>query len=432
MVYNIIIGRDEEERKKFEEIGTIFLGKSYVKMGQTVSLSNNVYVDVNKPHVILVAGKRGSGKSTTLGVMAEEMARLPEEINKNLAFLFFDTMGVFWTMKYPNKRQEDLLAEWNMKPEELNINLYCPKGKFEIYKEKGIPADKSFSIRTSELNANDWLNVFDLKHTEPIGILIQKIIMTLEGDYDIKRIIEAIKKDEKSENYVKDACENMFMAADSWGLFDKEGTRIKDLVKSGEVTVLDISAYNESSIKSLVIGIVCRKLMEERMLARKKEEMESIEYHGKYFSDDTKLEEPLVWILVDETHEFLPNNKKTAATDALISLLREGRQPGISLVLATQQPGVIHSDVLTQADIVISHRLTSKIDIDALNSMMQSYLLEDLQEFLNDLPDLKGSAIVLDDNSERIYPIRVHPKRSWHGGESPSAIKESKKIELEI
>jgi len=113
-----------------------------------------------------------------------------------------------------------------------------------------------------------------------------------------------------------------------------------------------------------------------------------------------------------------------------VQLLREGRQPGVSLVLVTQQPGEIHKDVLTQSDIVLSHRLTAKSDIDALNSMMQSYLLSDLQSYINNLPRLKGSAIILDDNSERIYPMRIHPKRSWHGGEAPSAIKVKKELKF--
>jgi hypothetical protein len=114
--------------------------------------------------------------------------------------------------------------------------------------------------------------------------------------------------------------------------------------------------------------------------------------------------------------------EKTPATDSLIQLLREGRQPGISMVLATQQPGVIHRDVMTQSDIVISHRLTNKDDITALNTMMQTYMLEGISKTMNSLPSLKGSAILLDDNSERLYPIRIRPRFTWHGGEAPKAV----------
>ncbi|GAI23140.1 unnamed protein product, partial [marine sediment metagenome] len=147
-----------------------------------------------------------------------------------------------------------------------------------------------------------------------------------------------------------------------------------------------------------------------------------------YFSDQEEREHPLVWMFLDEAHEFLPLHGKTAATDALIQLLREGRQPGISLVLATQQPGQIHRDVMTQSDIVISHRVTSQPDLEALNYIMQSYLFESIKKYMDDLPSLKGSAIILDDNSERIYPMRIRPRFTWHGGEAPTTIKAEKRL----
>ena len=156
---------------------------------------------------------------------------------------------------------------------------------------------------------------------------------------------------------------------------------------------------------------------------RKKEEISSIQHGQDYLSYKNTRDDPLVWIFVDECHEFLPRIGKTPATDALIQLLREGRQPGISLVMATQQPGQIHMDAMTQSDIVIAHRVTAKPDIEALNEIMQTYLLENIKQAIDDLPSLKGSAIVLDDNSERIYPIRVRPRYTWHGGEAPSAVK---------
>jgi len=108
-MYDIVIGRDEEDKVKYGNKGTIFLGKHYVKMGQTTSLSNNIYLDVTRSHVVFVCGKRGSGKSYTMGVVAEGMADLPKEINKNLAVVMLDTMGIYWTMKYPNKKEDKLL-----------------------------------------------------------------------------------------------------------------------------------------------------------------------------------------------------------------------------------------------------------------------------------------------------------------------------------
>ena len=96
--------------------------------------------------------------------------------------------------------------------------------------------------------------------------------------------------------------------------------------------------------------------------------------------------------------------------------------------MATQQPGQIHKDVMTQSDLVIAHRLTAKPDIESLNEIMQTYLTKTIKQQIDDLPNLKGSAIILDDNSERIYPIRVRPRFTWHGGEAPTAVKAEVKL----
>lgn len=439
MPYNIVIGRNEVDREKLGENGAINIGRLLVKMGQTTSLSNNILLDIAKTHVVLIAGKRGSGKSFSAGVIGEEISKLPEEIKNNLTFLYFDTMGVFWTMKFPNTRQEKLLREWNLEPESVKINMFVPIGLFKKYLDVGIPADFPFAIKTSELIASDWTNVFDIKLTDSIGILIERVIGELKDeskDYSIREIIDRIESNTRSTKEAKDAAINRFMAAERWGLFDKKGTRIEDLMKPGTINVLDTSAYTNIagnwSIKNLVIGIVCSKLLEERMIARKQEEIEDIKKEKSYFYEEVKQEKPLVWVIIDEGHEALPKDIKTPASDALTQLLKEGRQPGISLILVTQQPGEIHRDALTQSDIVISHRLTSQIDVQALNSMMQSYLYEDIQSYLNSLPKMPGAAIILDDNSERIYPVQIRPKRSWHGGEAPSALKIKKKLEFQF
>ncbi len=432
MAYNIIIGRDEKDLEKFGDKGLVLLGKQYVKMGEFTSLSNNIYLDVARAHVILVSGKRGSGKSYSLGSIAENMVNLPEEVSKNLAVLIFDTMGIFWSMKYPNVKEEQTLKEWDLKPQGLKVKVYVPKGYFQDFRAKNIPVDYSFAIKPCELSALDWCSVFNVGNLEPIGILISRVIDNMKWNYDIEEIIKNIQADSTSEQLVKEAAGNLFKIANSWGLFDKQGTLAKDLVKGKQVSILDLSVYKDWNIKCLVTSLISKKLLQERILVRKQEEIENIHNEGYYTNiEDAKEEMPLVWLMIDEAHEFLPKEGKTIATDALISLLREGRQPGISLVLATQQPGEIHNDVITQSDVVISLRVTARRDIEALNNIMQTYLINDILSYLNNLPRIKGSAIVLDDNSERIYSIKVKPKTSWHGGETPSAVKIKREL-LEI
>ena len=226
----------------------------------------------------------------------------------------------------------------------------------------------------------------------------------------------------------------MFYSAEEWGLFNEKSTPISELAVGGQITVLDLSPYAVSGVKSniraLVISIVSKKLFNERMMVRKAEELSSIKQTTSFSRKPVgdKKEMPLVWLFLDEAHEFLPKEGVTPASNALITILREGRQPGISLVLASQQPGQIHTDVMTQSDIVVSHSVTAKIDVDALGALMQSYMREGLDKSLNDLPRIKGAALLFDDTNERLYPMRVRPRITWHGGSSPSLVAEAKGI----
>jgi len=366
---DIIIGRDDADRKKFGNRGIIFLGKHYVKMGRTTSLSNKVFLDVTRSHVIFICGKRGGGKSYTLGVIAEGISDLPEEIKQNVSIILLDTMGVYWTMKYPNKQDKDLLEDWALEPKGLDVKIFTPAGYFAEYQEKNIPTDFPFSVQPAELNGSDWVTTFGIKPEDHVGVLIERIIYDLKEEginYGVKDIIRRIDEDEESDSVSKSAAKNRFLSADKWGLFSEKGTPISKLAMAGQVTILDLSCYATMSgswnIKNLVVRLISDKLFVQRMVARKDEEFQELHKAMNPYSHEIKerQEQPLVWLVIDEAHEFLPRDEKTLATDPLVTILREGRQPGISLILASQQPGKIHTDVMTQADTVLSHRVTAK------------------------------------------------------------------------
>ncbi len=427
-MYEIVIGREEEDKQRFGLDASFLLGKHYVRMGHTTSLSTQVLMDILRPHVVFVCGKRGSGKSYTLAAMIEGMSSLPSPVKKNSSIIIIDTMGIFWTMKYENKRDKDLLEKWGLNFQKLNTKTYVPLGHFEDLKKKNI-ADAYFSIKPSELSALEWCMTFNVSVDEPVGVIISRAISEIKKhkkNYSVRDIINEIKDDIKAEQSVKDAAENHFEIADSWGLFSEKGSSFREFDIGGQITIIDVSRYaslaGSKSIRALVIGLICQKIFENKMELRKEEELEEIKTAGALTEKPKTIKKPITWIFVDEAHEFLPKKGSTTAIKAMLTLLREGRQPGISLVLASQQPGQIHTDVITQADTVIAHRITAKIDIEALGALMQSYMRETLDKALNDLPRVKGAALIFDDINEKIYPIQVRPRISWHGGASPTTI----------
>src|SRR3989338_513027 len=244
MVYEIILGREEKDRLEFGTDGTVLLGKHYVNMGSVTALSQPVYLDVNTSHVVFVCGKRGSGKSYAMSAMAEGMITLPEEIKNDIAVVLLDTMGVFWTMKYPNARDENMLKEWGLEPKGLDIKVFTPKGVFESSKEKGIPVDKPFSLKPSELDGDDWCMAFNIDVNSPLGVFIDRVVLQLKEkipEYDIIDILKGLDETKDVEDHIRIAAKNRFFAVEKWGLFSREGTPISDLVAGRQATIIDLS-----------------------------------------------------------------------------------------------------------------------------------------------------------------------------------------------
>lgn len=422
-MYEIVVGRTPKDFQKYEIEGTGYIGKHIVDKGEDAHLTNKILIDFLRPHVILVCGKRGTGKSYSAAVLAEEMTLLPKELSQNLSTIMIDTMGIFWSMKHPNDDQAVLLDEWGMKPKGLKdqVKVYVPFKQKASFEESEIPVDFGISIAPYEFSAEDWSLAFNLPMTNPISLGLQKTLNRLKESgekFMIDDMITKIKDDQLLDTHVKSSLENMLTIADQWGVFGREGVKMDEIVKPGTINVFDVSRLRATeawSVRNLLVGMICRKIYQHRVIARKQEELAKM--------GEIKLEKryPMVWLMMDEAHQFVPADTLTVSSRPILDIVKQGREPGISFVPITQMPNKIHQEVISQCDMVISHRLTSKNDLQSLQAVMQNYLVEDLTKSIDSLPKWRGSAIILDDNSERIYSVQIRPRFSWHAGESAIA-----------
>lgn len=417
MAYETVVGRTKDDLQKFGSGGVGFIGKHIVGTGEDAHLTTKVLFDLLRPHVILISGKRGTGKSYIAGVFAEEMALLQESLRNNLSIVFIDTMGIFWSMKYPNDQQIELLERWDMQPRGFeNVKVYVPYKQVNEFQKVNIPVDFGISIAPYEFSAEDWLLAFNLKRTEPTGISLEKNINELlesKEKFIIEDLINKIKDDHETSDEIKNALVNILTVANQWGVFSEEGTSIDDMIKPGQISVVDVSRLRQTeawSVRNFIVAIIARKIYNRRLIARKEEEI------AKLSGEQTTSKFPLVWLIIDEAHNFIPSEYDTVSSEPLKVISKQGREPGVSLAVITQMPNKIHQDILSQADLVFSHRLTSRDDLQSLHSVMQTYLAEDLSKYIDSLPRWPGAAIILDDNLEKIFTVNIRPRFSHHAG----------------
>lgn len=432
---SIVLGRKLRDR-------TEFANRYSGVLGRELNHKLSVCVDFLRPHVALVCGKKGYGKSYTLGVLAEEFLSLDDEVRKNLSFVIVDPMGIFWSMKMSNVDSEEsqtLSDEWGMERYGFSreVRVMIP-AKFEAnYKRQGWMYDEGFLLNPGELEDTDWCYAFEVDGNSPMGLALSLAISSLKeklgSNYLIRHIISEIKNMPQSEasSQSKLALTRRFASLNQWGIFVDEKdvpTRIFDLVKPGKVTVLNLSDIREDlqggwGVRTLVLGLIARKIFEFRLEGRR-DELSRV-----YKSQDGNLSEkrepfPMVWMLIDEAHRFAPNDRNTAASLPLKNWARLGRQPGLSLVLSTQRPGSLDTDILSQCDLIICHRLTAQVDIDALNRIRPTFSASNILEYIDSLPhDRAGFALAIDDVTETVVPFQVRPRKSWHSGEDAIAKK---------
>ncbi len=395
-----------------------------------------VYLDSMNPHVVFVCGARGSGKSYVLGVIAEELA----EKNKNVGIIVVDPIGVFWSMRYPNREEKELekLIEWGLAPKGLNnMKVFVPEGI-----KKDVPKstyDSGFSILPSLLTGEDWALTFKVDRFSVSGLLLEKVLKKTEKgykqmetgkkipgkgkNYSLDDLIECLETDVelngKERGYKPDsirAISSRFEAAKTWGIFSEKGTPLGQLSRENQLTVLDTS-FLEDNVTALVIGILARRLLAARKISTRKEA--ASQFKSLNMNELLELEVPPTWLFIDEAHTLIPSgNEVTPATAGLIEYVKQGRRPGLSLVFATQQPSAINTKVLSQLDVIMSHKLIFDDDIKAVFKRTPTIMPKKYRfpNFIKTLP--VGVAVTGDRREEtsRAFVMGIRPRKSQHEG----------------
>jgi len=417
-----------------------------------------IHFDAAHPHVVAIFGKRGSGKSYTMGSMLEGLCTVQSEtsisnIKRDNAILLLDTLGIFqWTdISLDEATDSEVLRAqkatwrgWNLQPEELDVQVWIPKGT----RTDATPAShKEFSIRTSDFTADDWGYLLDLNiYQDRMGQLLNDAFLkvTLEGwenaedgpqlpnpSYSIEDLINCIKSDiELGESYQSETQRAVIQQLTTYyrnPLFEDNGTPLSEMLISGRMNVLVMSRMS-GPLRLVILSALIRRLMDERMIASEMEKhllIRSDIGEAERSGIELKLARsvPPTWIALDEAQNILPSEKKTTAGEMLIRFVREGRNYGLSFMVATQQPTAIDNRLLAQVDTLIVHKLTVQGDIDYVKRNIKSNMpLEvahggrvlEFDELLRSLDT--GQALVSNTESDRSAVLDIRPRVSVHGG----------------
>jgi DNA helicase HerA-like ATPase len=414
-------------------------------------------LDVSREHVVSIVGKRGSGKSFTLGSLLEGLctksATTPiNAIAKDRAVLLFDTLNIFQWMVAPvvaNARsthvaeQAALLRQWGLEPVELDVDLWAPAG----YESRGAAQARPFRIRTQDMEVADWASLLSVDAIQdPMGQLLNNVVNKVtqvgwrdEGgashapllNYGIEDLLTCLRNDpEIASDYAREtirALRQRLTAYQATPLFGPQGTELTDLLRPGRLSVLLLSGVPDD-VRLVSIFLTIRKLLASRSQAS--EASKALELG---FVEDNRDRErletvvagapPKTWVVIDEAQNIFPSEKQTAASATLLRYVREGRNFGLSLAFTTQQPSAIDPRILAQVDLQIAHTLTVNKDISNVLGNLKAREPEQVElkgrplSLADSIRHLNtGQAFVSSVDAPRSFFIDVRPRTSVHGG----------------
>lgn len=383
-----------------------------LSIGRNIKTEDLVYLDSSRSRAVLVCGKRGSGKSYTLGVVVEELCQAD-----NVLTIIIDPMGIYYTMAQPNREQDRVLWDWGLSSLGLPITVLVPGEPESLYGGREVVSAmerlgvhfRQFRINPSDLSPDAWCELFELSIADTMGIAlfraVQKLARHRKEQFFISDIIEEIQSDGLIADRTREALLNRLEMTQDWGLFSNRYQELWEVFAQNTVNIVDLSTLDPGprGRRNLVVDVLARDIFKRRTIARRKEELGLVG------------ELPRVWMLIDEAHQFVPAGKGTLSKEILIRWAKEGRQPGLSLVVASQQPSAIDNEVITQCDVLLCQKLTNSDDVQAINSLSQDYMGGELKTYIRKL-ERRGEAVLVDDEQEKVSMTQIRPRKSRHGG----------------
>jgi hypothetical protein len=439
--HDIVIGRTRDDVTGF----ATFLGK----VAEAGQFDKKLWLDLRGAHAVYIMGKRRAGKTHSLAVICEGLASKSwtTDMAQRQAVLVFDTMNVFLTATRPASTAPSTSSDsedWELPAETPNVQLWRPASTPGI-EGQAVP---EVSLGGHDLTAEEWISTFGVdQFADVLGHLIfdayERVrysgYTTAQGSVspkdrfglaDLERCVATARELADFRDETRQAAVRRFRALAQNSIFSTDGLDLAKLLVPGRVSVLLLRDL-PSETRELLVSVLVRRIMESRSETERYERLLTVS-HGEPDKTTAMWKEkaangtPRCWIVIDEAHNYIPNSGPAISKRPLKKLIDEGRNLGISIVAATQQPSGLDSSIRRNADVLMIHPMSMEDDIRVASSMLtnpwprNSHVMKsgavkgaDFFDAVRSLP--RGYALISSETLPRITAVRIRPRLTDSG-----------------
>ncbi len=362
--------------------------EAYERKGAYIGLLRNhqlkVYLDINElvqKHVSVIA-KTGSGKSYMVGILVEEL------LKRKIPIIILDPHGEYSGLMHPNIDEHDtrLMSKFEIQPQgysdavqEYSVNPNVNQGTLPL------------KLPSYGLSPDAISELMDLRGSGVQSAIMFKAINRLTskkgGLFTLDDLIHVIELDRNSSKWhLVNNIENLI----STGIFSPRPTRLTELVQPGRATIINLRGLPPIN-QQITVTHLARQLFEARKLNRI----------------------PAMMLVVEEAHQFCPQQGRARSSNILKTIASEGRKFGLGMTVVTQRPALVDKNVLSQCNTQIILKVTNPNDLKALVSSVEglnNVTLDEIQRLPISVAILVGSGIQLP-----IF-VDVRVRETKHGG----------------
>ena len=350
--------------------------------GHNVRIELDINVMVQK-HVCILS-KTGGGKSYCSGAIIAELMK------HNVTVCVVDPHGEYSSMKHKGvvkkttrdfgvtpKGYDDRILEYATAPA---LNKGAKPLKFTLH----------------NLDAREILGLTNIKNVRNFLTMLRKTIDILKetkGSYTINDIVTVLEQSgEASSGVLVSELEYL----NEIDIFAEQGTKIDELLQKGKCTIINLRG-TPPDIQQLIINRIGNALFELRKVDKI----------------------PPMMLVVEEAHNFCPQQGQVACSKIFRTIASEGRKFGLGLMVITQRAAKIDKNVLSQCNTQIILKVTNPNDLTAISASIEG-LTEGMEDEIQRLPI--GSAIITGGGVSMPLLVEIRPRESKHGGESVEVI----------
>lgn len=398
----------------------VIIGKNgaspqYGVLGKMISNGRVIGLDLNECNTVSLFGVQGAGKSYTIGSITEMVLRQFSKVNKlpapmaSVIFHYSDSMDYapeFTSMVYPNDESGQLAklkAEYGAKPGNIkDVILLAPESQVETRKSEYPDLEvHSIGFDSSELSVKDWMFLLGAMGNDSTYIKeLKQIMKACRNDMSLVNIRNGVANSNHMSSSQRSLAEQKLDFAEE---YITDGNKLQQYLKPGRLIIVDLRDEFIEKDEALGLFVVMLNIFSSVMRV-----------DGQAFNK---------FIVFDEAHKYM-NNKELVSS--ITTAIREMRHKGVSIMIASQDPMSLPTEIIELSSIVVMHRFSSPAWVKHVQKAitpLQTLTATEMAALGSGEAYLWANKASDKAVTQRPIKVSIRPRVTKHGGDTIQAVK---------